>query len=159
MNARLLRLRAEIGSDRAALVSRLDELESITLAPSQADPGDVARAAVALHHAYSAFETMMLRLAREFDGEPQPGPDWHQALLDAMALDIDGVRPRAVSAESHAALQALLAFRHFFRHAYAAALDPARLEPLRASAVVARGPLMRDLDAVDAFLAGLAGGP
>ena len=93
MTPRLQRLRAEIASDRAALTSRLDELSAISLATATPNPGDVARVAVALHHAYSAAETIMLRLAREFEGEPLAGPDWHQALLGAMSLEIDGVRP------------------------------------------------------------------
>ena len=118
MTPRLQRLRAEIASDRAAL--------------------------------------LMLRLARELEGEPLAGPDWHQSLLDAMGLELEGVRPRMIGPGSHATLRMLLGFRHFFRHAHAVALDPAQLEPLRARAVASRAVLLADLDAIDAFLAGLA---
>ena len=156
MNPRLQRLRAEIASDRAALSACLDELAALSLTPPAADRGDLARVAVALHHAYSAYETILVRLAREFEGEPAAGPDWHQALLDRMSLELEGVRPRVIAAESQAALRLLLGFRHFFRHAYAVALDPERLEALRSRAVSSRELLSADLDAIDAFLAGLA---
>ena len=156
MSPRLQRLRAEIASDRHALTLRLDELVGLHLGAVSASPGDVARVAIDLHHAYSAVESIMLRLARAFEGEPVPGPDWHQALLHGMSLEIEGVRPRAFSEPSYAALRMLLAFRHFFRHAYAVALDPAQLEAVRVKLLDARSAILGDLDAVDAFLAGLA---
>jgi hypothetical protein len=49
-----------------------------------------------------------------------------------MSLDIEGIRPRVLSDESLRLLRGLLAFRHFFRHAYAVSLEGPRLEALRA---------------------------
>jgi hypothetical protein len=45
-----------------------------------------------------------------------------------------------------------LAFRHFFRHAYAVPLDPAQLSDLRAQAEALRSPLRADLERLDRFL-------
>ena len=126
-------------------------------AAADARSGEVARAAVALHHAYSGIETILLRVAREVDGGEPGGADWHQALLDTMGLDIEGIRPAVVSGSTHAHLRALLGFRHFFRHAYSVALEPLRLAELRLLAQDARPRLETDLDRLDAFLAELAG--
>jgi hypothetical protein len=156
VKASLQRLRSEIGSDRRALSGRLDELDGLSLAGPDAPAGDVARAAVALHHAYSAIETILLRVAREVEGEEPTGADWHQGLLERMALDIEGVRPAVLSPTSLADLRALLAFRHFFRHAYAVELDAKQLDMVRSHARRVRVALDGDLDALDAFLARMA---
>ena len=51
----------------------------------------------------------------------------------------------------------LLAFRHFFRHAYAATWDAERLTSLRATAVALDGPLLADFARLDLLLRDLAG--
>jgi hypothetical protein len=155
VNALLQRLRAEIGSDRRAFGRHLEDLRAVTLGPGSSS-GDVARAAVALHHAYGAVEALLSRLCRELEGELPTGPDWHQALLDSMALDIEGVRPAAISESALAPLRRLLAFRHFFRHAYSVSLDGTRLAELRRDAEAALTALGPDIDRLDAFLRDLA---
>jgi hypothetical protein len=151
MKATLQRLRAEIQSDRSAWSARANELEHIDL--SRGDPGSLAQAAVALHHGYGAIESALERVARSVEGGLPTGRDWHVALLESMALDIEGVRPRVLSQESLRLLRGLLAFRHFFRHAYAVSLEAPRLEALRADVLALRAPLERDLDALDQHLA------
>jgi hypothetical protein len=155
VNAPLQRLRAEIKFDREALQKRLDELETVAL-ESDADAASCAHAAVALHHAYGAVESIMERIARTIDGDLPTGPDWHQALLHAMGLEIDGVRPALLSRASVAVLRQVLSFRHFFRHAYAVELDPARLADLRRVLVESAPQLDAELAAFDAFLAQVA---
>ena len=156
MNSRIQRLRAEIMSDRRAVAEQLDVLQRLDLAGPSPSSGDIARAAIALHHVYSGLETVLLRVARDVDGGEPGGADWHQALLDTMGLDIEGVRPALVSGPTLAHLRALLAFRHFFRHAYSVALDPARLAELRQLTQDARPGLEADLGRLDTFLAELA---
>lgn len=87
------------------------------------------------------------------------GGDWHQALLESMALTIDTVRPAVLSPESLALLRRLLAFRHFFRHAYAVSWDAERLDELRGKALALRAVLGSDLDRLDAWLLALAHEP
>jgi hypothetical protein len=151
MKAAIQRLRAEIQNDRSAWSARVDELGPIDL--SGGDPGSLAQAAVALHHGYGAIESALERVARSVEGGLPMGRDWHVALLESMALDIEGVRPRVLSPESLRLLRTLLAFRHFFRHAYAVSLEVPRLEALRADMLALRAPLERDLDALDEHLA------
>jgi hypothetical protein len=111
---------------------------------------------VALHHGYGAIESVLERVARSIEGSLPVGRDWHVALLENMSLDIEGIRPRVISDESLRLLRGLLAFRHFFRHAYAVSLEGPRLEALRADMLALRAPLERDLDALDAHLARVA---
>ena len=108
--------------------------------------------AVALHHAYGAIESALARVARTIDGGLPEGADWHQALLESMTLDIESVRPAVLCADSVARLRPLLAFRHFFRHAYAATWDAGRLAALRDDALAARAPLRADLQRLDEVL-------
>jgi hypothetical protein len=152
--AEVHRLRAEVKSDRIAFEARLDELSTIDVASGNA--AVLAQAAVALHHAYGAVEAALARVARLLEGSLPQGADWHQQLLRTMTLEIPSVRPAVVSQLSATHLQKLLAFRHFFRHAYAVAWDREQLATLARVARDLAEPLARDLDALDEFLAKLA---
>lgn len=154
MNARLQRLRAELQSDVEAFGHRVDELATLPLAG--AGEAVLAQAAVALHHGYGAIEAALQRLARHFEGMPPAGPDWHQDLLHGMGLEIPGVRPAVLSAETERGLRNLLGFRHFFRHAYASRWDERRLADLRNEAVTLRPRVEADFTALDGLLARLA---
>jgi hypothetical protein len=116
----------------------------------------LAQAAVALHHAYGAVESALERVARTLEGGVPLGADSHVALLEAMALEIEGVRPAVLSQQSLLLLRRLLGFRHFFRHAYAVGLDAARLASLREDALALGPGLALDLDRLDAHLAAVA---
>jgi hypothetical protein len=96
---------------------------------SRSDPGALAQAAVALHHGYGAIESALERVARSIEGSLPTGRDWH------------------------------LAFRHFFRHAYAVSLEAPRLDALRSDMLALRALLERDLDALDEHLARVATEP
>ena len=151
MKAAIQRLRAEIRNDRHAWSARVNELEHLDL--SRGEPGSLAQAAVALHHGYGAVESVLERVARSVEGGLPTGRDRHVALLESMALEIEGVRPRVLSPESLRLLRGLLAFGHFFRHAYDVSLEGPRLDALRADALALRGHVERDLDDLDAHLA------
>jgi hypothetical protein len=156
MSPRIQRLRAEIASDLTTFSALIDELAE--LPPLAGGPRSIlAQAAVALHHAYGAIESALVRIARVLEDGTSEGPDWHQALLSAMALDVERVRPAVLSGPALAALRRLLGFRHFFRHAYAIELDGHRLEELRQVAVSSRALVLVDLKRFDGILAALAG--
>lgn len=156
MKARLQRLRAEIGSDREAFEGRIDELRRLDLASPRTAEADLAQTALALHHAYSAVESLFERVSRTIEGSLPEGADWHHALLDSMALEIEDVRPRVLGDDSVRLLRRLLGFRHFLRHAYAVELDRERLVALREDALALQPDLAADLDALDLFLKRIA---
>ncbi len=155
MNGSLQVLRLEVRSDVAAFAARVAEIESLTISAQTTDANLMARAAVALHHAYGAFEAALARVARVFDTEPV-GPNWHRSLLETMTMEVPGLRPAVVTQQALPDLRDLLAFRHFFRHGYQVALDPGRLAALRERAIRLRPTVDADWQRLDAWLAGLA---
>jgi hypothetical protein len=152
MSPRLQRLRAEIASDLGTFASRIDELAQLPPLAA-AERAALAEAAVALHHAYGAVESALVRIARAVDDGLPEGPEWHQSLLQVMGLDIASVRPAVLSVGTRELLLRLLGFRHFFRHAYAVELDGVRLEELRQHATALVPLLREDLARFDKFLA------
>lgn len=155
MKGAIAMLRVEIASDLRTFVDRVAELASVPLTDTTTDPNVLARVAVALHHAYGAVEGALARIAKVFETEPT-GPNWHRSLLETMALEIPGARPGVLSTESLQSLRELLAFRHFFRHAYSVPLDAARLANLTRRAKVVQPMLQADFARLDAWLAELA---
>lgn len=152
MSPRLQRLRAEIASDLSTFRARISELAALPPLSTAGRP-TLAEAAVGLHHAYGAIEAALAPIARAVDDGLPEGPEWHQSLLHVMALPIESVRPAVLSRPSLERLQRLLAFRHFFRHAYAVDLDGQRLEALRERAVGLLPVIDDDFARFDGFLA------
>lgn len=155
MSAALQRLRAEIRFDRDAFAQRVAELDALTL-DVRATAADAAQAAVALHHAYCAIDSILVRVARALEGSTPEGAEWHQALLHSAGLEIPGVRPALLSRESVESLRRLLGFRHFFRHGYAVPLDALQLANLRRETRALAPRLLGELDQLDALLAKIA---
>ncbi len=151
--ARSLRaLLAEIRADRLALDHHRAAVDTtLVTAPWPAGDPLLSVVAVSIHHYYCGVEAIFERVARRFEGLPA-GQRWHRDLLDAMQLNIDGVRPALISRELRSDLGQLLGFRHFFRHAYAVAFDPSRLEDTARILSRAHRPLGAALDAFDATL-------
>lgn len=150
MNGAIERLRSELRTDRESFCARVAELRGLSLEDTGA--AVCAQVAVALHHAYGAVEAAMARTARTLEGSVPGGPDWHLALLESMGVELAGIRPALLSRDSVDFLRKLLAFRHFFRHAYAVSWDIERLRDLRLTALDLEPPLLRDFEAFDVLL-------
>ncbi|MBK8100907.1 MAG: hypothetical protein IPK26_27795 [Planctomycetes bacterium] len=155
MNGSLAVQRLEVRSDVQAFVCRIDELAGLVLSAATTDANLIARAAVALHHAYCAIEAGMARVARVFGTEPS-GINWHRSLLETMAMEVPGLRPAVLRAAAVPDLREILSFRHFFRDAYQVALDPVRLSSLRDRAVAVRPMVVEDFEQLDRWLEALA---
>jgi hypothetical protein len=125
--ATLTRLRRELSEDRDAMAARAAELEAAR-GRLQERPW-TSHAALALHGWYTGLEAALERIARTLDGDVPRGDRWHRALLSQTTVEVPGVRPAVIPRELLPELLELLAFRHFFRHAYAASFDPARIAP------------------------------
>jgi len=76
---------------------------------------------------YTCAETLFLRISRFFENS-LPGERWHQALLEKMALSIEGVRPAVLSDQQCRDLVELLKFRHFNRYYFELDYDWDKLE-------------------------------
>lgn len=88
---------------------------------------DTDSLAYQLHNLYCGFEDLFEIVASHFENHIDPNGGYHSALLNRMALDIEGVRPALISEESRLLLDNLRAFRHVFRHAYGYVLDRRKL--------------------------------
>lgn len=152
--ASLARLLAEIRADRKGLAARLKDAGEAQrrLSGDPNDPGAQAMAGVALHAWYTGFEAILERVARELDGSVPSGDRWHRDLLYQGSAEVPGVRQAVFDPADVHELTQLLAFRHFFRHAYAVEFDPARLRT-ELTRLGSLGPRVElTLDHFEAFL-------
>lgn len=81
-----------------------------------------------LHNLYNAFENLFRLVAEVFENHIPDSSRWHTLLLDRMARDIEGIRPRVIGETALKALDELRRFRHVFRHVYHYDLDPEGVE-------------------------------
>jgi hypothetical protein len=123
---------------------------SVVLPPD--DDGEEARIVLALHHSYTALESLLERIHRDLLGLPTGGPDWHRRLLDSAADDLPGLRPRLIPAALLPHAHALRGFRDVVRHAYAGEYDAARLQDLQGHAAQLATLLPPAIDAIEAWL-------
>ena len=114
------------------------------------DAGDarqVESVAYQIHNAYSACEELLRLIAANFENQIGDAARWHSALLLRMTQPVPGVRPAPLTKETFILLDALRGFRHFFRHAYAATVDPQQVQSNLGRARRAHDCLRRDLSA------------
>ena len=104
-----------------------------------------------LHNLYGAFEQLFEDIARFFENRVD-GASYHADLLRRMQLNIQGIRPAFLSAETASGLDELRRFRHLFRCAYAAKLDPDKVADLAAKAVPIQRDVSRDFEQFMALL-------
>ena len=98
-----------------------------------------------LHNLYGAFEQLFEEVARFFENQIE-GIQYHAELVRRMQLEIEGVRPALLAAETASDLDELRRFRHLFRHAYTADLDPDKVANLAGKAVYIQRDFARDFE-------------
>ena len=77
-----------------------------------------------IRSAYAAIESMMKAIADEIDHyEPPRGKEWHEKLIDQLAVRVDGIRNAMLDAGTKALLHELRKFRHVVHHNYAQKLE------------------------------------
>ena len=141
----LTRLATEITADVTVLdgVARLCIEAQPSLAKSTR--AITAMVAVDLHRYYTALENVLERIERGVGALPPSGPAWHEELLLGAARELADARPAILSPPAVTDLENLLAFRHFFRHAYTVDFDPARLRDLVVRLARVHGAVATDL--------------
>jgi hypothetical protein len=85
-----------------------------------------------LHDFYTGIEQVFATIAPELNGGLPAGAAWHRQLLTNMTLDLPGVRPPVLRAETAQALDEFLRFRHLFRNVYGFELEWPRVRVLLA---------------------------
>ncbi len=71
-----------------------------------------------LHDFYTGLERIFHRIALNIDQELPKGQNWHNDLLDRMALDIPKIRTKVISPNLRGRLHEYLRFRQLFRNVY-----------------------------------------
>ena len=89
--------------------------------------GLVLGLALHLHSFYTGAERIFYDIARGFDDEVPTGSDWHQQLLEQMALEIPQARPPVLAEQTRLELDEFRRFRHVVRSNYAYKLDSQRI--------------------------------
>jgi hypothetical protein len=153
---RLRRLQTEIAVDISALKERERETGDLVRrwdAAGSIGRPEVALLAVNLHAWYTAFESLLERVARLLDQTVPTGSSWHNDLMEQMRIDVPGLRRALVPSETVAPLYELRKFHHFFRNAYTLDLDLAKVRA-RARDLEAAAPSV--IEALDRFAEELA---
>jgi hypothetical protein len=83
-----------------------------------------------LHDFYTGIEKIFESIAKEVDHRFPMGEEWHSELLHQMTLDIPGLRPRVITANTEKKLREYLGFRHLFRKRYGFELEWQKLKKL-----------------------------
>ena len=126
--ARIAILKAEIDSHERDIDRIYERIEQRTRIFRQTAEG-VDSMAYQIHNLYSAFEQLFETVVHFFENRLEE-ERYHIDLLRRMRLEIDGIRPALVSDGAFDLLDELRRFRHFFRHAYTAELNPEKLDDL-----------------------------
>lgn len=124
LDARVAVLAAELQREWGLVTAHLAKARSVD--PARGD-AEAALVALALDHAYQAFETLLVRVERALGLPTRSGADWHAEILTDAGSAVPGLRPAAYPAEAASDWHDLRRFRHFLRHAYAVELDADRL--------------------------------
>lgn len=151
--AQLERLRRELDDDRRALDRH--GTEASALAAAWAEPESqriVVLAGATVHFYFTALESIIERVARTLDHEVPAGERWHTELLSQGTVELPGIRPAVLPRALLPDLVALLGFRHFYRHGYAAVFDQERVRRELGRVVSLHPEIAKALDGLDAFL-------
>ncbi len=118
MNDRFDEIPARIGQTKQLMLEmlrRLDGFESDILPVLGKTSDSVLIPVQILENAYTAVETLFLRISQAFENHLD-SHRWHADLLEKMTLEVQGIRPRVISAASYQRLAELMRFRHFKRY-------------------------------------------
>lgn len=113
-------------------LTKLDKLvQRLATQQERVDDEEISEsAALRLHNFYTGCERIFKLIAAEVNGVLSQSLDWHKRLLNQVALEVVGIRPAVISAETRKDLEELLIFRHVVRNIYAYELKPERIEEL-----------------------------
>jgi hypothetical protein len=86
--------------------------------------------ALNIHSFYSGLERVFEKVASAIDGFVPQGVNWHQELLNQMALEVANIRPALISERTRERLDPYRGFRHVVRNVYTHYISPDKMKPL-----------------------------
>jgi len=97
---------------------------------SESSSGRLEACAYELGRCYNVFERMLERICEQFENHFEKRGDFHEKLLQRLALPLEGIRPAFIPRERLTDIRELKGFRHVMRHAYDLTLREDRLAEL-----------------------------
>jgi len=97
------------------MLRRLDGFESSIIPLLGKTTDSVLIPVQILENAYTAVETLFLRISQAFENHLD-NQRWHADLLEKMTLEVPQIRPQVISTETYLKLAELMRFRHFKRY-------------------------------------------
>ncbi|OHD76078.1 MAG: hypothetical protein A3J97_14515 [Spirochaetes bacterium RIFOXYC1_FULL_54_7] len=97
------------------MLRRLDSFESDIIPVLGKTADSVLIPVQILENAYTAVETLFLRISQAFENHLD-SQRWHADLLEKMTLEVPGIRPQVLSTATYQRLAELMRFRHFKRY-------------------------------------------
>lgn len=86
--------------------------------------------ALNLQSFYTAESRIFIVIAKEIDNSVPKEENWHQALLEQMAVEIPRTRQAVLAIETYQGLDEFRRFRHVVRSNYAHQLDPNKVQEI-----------------------------
>jgi hypothetical protein len=146
MKEKLLLLKSEMLDDRQRLVRLMDRFQTVWDSyGKEKDYSLLVEAAFTVNQVYTGCERIFRNIASTFENSIDENL-WHRAILDRMRLEIEDVRPALLSERSYDHLSELLAFRHYFRHAYDSDIREDKFEIVASSTLELRELLLDDIE-------------
>lgn len=97
---------------------------------AQSETGRLEACAYEMNRFYTVLERMLERICEGFENHLEKSGNYHEKLLQRLALDLPGLRPAFLPPEALPQLSELRRFRHLVRHAYDLSLRADRLGEL-----------------------------
>ena len=91
-------------------------------------PGRLEAAAFEAARFYNIVERMLERICMAFENQFEKRGDYHERLLQRLALSLPGIRPAFLPQEALPDMREIKGFRHVTRRAYDLVLQPDRLQ-------------------------------
>jgi hypothetical protein len=125
VSERLLRLAQRIRDECDELARVVDRVQE-GWRRSQRSSDDLYLDSVALnlHGFYAGLERLFEAITAVVDGSVPRGENWHQMLLEQVAVEAPAVRPAVISDETRWILDEYRGFRHVVRNVYTFRFDP-----------------------------------
>jgi hypothetical protein len=130
----------EIDVDRAVIE---DAARKAQLRLSETGEGRMEACAYELARLYNIFEKILERICLGFENHFDKRGDYHERLLQRLALPLPGIRPAFIPREAIRDVRELKGFRHVVRHAYDLEFREDRLQELARVAASLAGQLPR----------------
>ena len=117
----------ELAADRAVLAGAVANAIDWIAQPAA---GRLEACAYEMNRFYGVLERSLERVCESFENHLEKSGNYHERLLQRLALDLPGLRPPFLPANALPELSELRRFRHLVRHAYDLTLRPDRLREL-----------------------------